>query len=114
MDKVIISSLAALLIIGVIVSRVKYEVVFLKKQLKEVNLKIDKYSEDLKIYNAEWSYLNSPARLEKLCEKYLKNLHPTDAKQILSYQTIINSDLAINKADAFKSYIDGTINMGGN
>ena len=109
MNKLLIFSLLALLLIGGIVSRIKYEVVFLKDQLKNVNSKIEQYTDDLKVYNAEWSYLNSPARLKKLCEKYLKNLSPTENKQIISYQTILNSNLSSNSSSAFSEFLDNSL-----
>lgn len=113
MNKVIISSLAALLVVGLIVSRVKYEVIFLKKQLREINTKIEKYSDDLKVYNAEWAYLNSPKRLKELCEKYLKHLRPTTNKQVVNYQLILNNSLVQSKGSAFKDYLDKMVNSGG-
>ncbi len=106
MNKGIILSLAALIVVGIIVSRVKYEVIFLKNKLKDINSRIEKYSDDLKVYNAEWGYLNNPKRLKTLCEKYLKHLHPTVNRQILDYQTILNSDLVQNRNNAFEDYID--------
>ncbi len=115
MNKGTILSLAALLVIGIIVSRVKYEVIFLKNKLKDINSKIEKYSDDLKVYNAEWGYLNNPKRLKTLCEKYLKHLQPTTNKQILDYQTILNNDLSPNRNNAFKDYIDEAMQtLGGN
>jgi len=115
MNKGMITSLAALLVIGIIVSRVKYEVVFLRDKLKDINFKIEKYSDDLKVYNAEWGYLNSPKRLKRLCEKYLKHLRPTVNKQILDYQVILNTNLIQNRNNAFKDYIDEAMqNLGGN
>ena len=106
MNKGIILSLAALLVVGIIVSRVKYEVIFLRNKLKNINCQIEKYSDDLKVYNAEWGYLNDPKRLKSLCEKYLKHLQPTVNKQILNYQSISNSELSQNSNAAFKNYID--------
>lgn len=114
MNKSVLLSLFALLFIGLIVSRVKYEVIFLKKQLKDVNSKIEQYSDDLKVYNAEWGYLNRPKRLKQLCEKYLPNLKPTINSQVLNYQVILNNTLSRNKNSAFKDYIDKAVKSGAN
>lgn len=106
LNKAILVSLVVLIFVGICVSRVKYEVVFLRNRLKDINMKIEKYSDDLRVYGAEWSYLNQPKRLKKLCEKYLKNLRPTENKQILSYESILESDFEQNQNNAFGSFLD--------
>ncbi len=81
-----------LLLMGLCVSRMKYEVVFLKNKLKEINTQLDKCQDDIKIYNAEWNYLNDPKRLQLLAAKYLPHLRPTNNNQIIDFETLIRSD----------------------
>ncbi len=99
-------SLLFLIFVGICVSRVKYEVVFLRNHLKSINIKIEQFSDDLRVYGAEWSYLNDPKRLKTLCEKYLKNLKPTENKQILSYESVLGNDVEQNLNNAFGSFLD--------
>ena len=109
MNKGIVLSSIFLICVGFCVSRVKYEVVFLKDRLKDINSKIDKCSDDLKVYNAEWSYLNDPKRLKTLCTKYLPNLRPTENTQVISYETIVTSDLERDANKALGSFLDEAI-----
>ena len=109
MNKGIFISLIFLILVGFCVSRVKYEVVFLRDRLKEINAKIDKCNDDLKVYSAEWSYLNDPKRLKTLCAKYLPEMRPTENKQIISYEVITSSDLEQDAGKAFGSFLDDAI-----
>lgn len=112
MNRSILTSLIVLVFLGFFVSRVKYEVVFLKDELKKINSKIEKCEDDIRVYNAEWSYLNDPDRLKKLCAKHLPNLRPTDNRQMISYKTIVESDLGQNAVRAFGSFLDDTLQSG--
>jgi hypothetical protein len=93
-------------LVGVFVSRVKYEVAFLRKTLVNMNDEIEKYSDDLKVCAAEWSYLNSPKRLRELGSKYLKNMRSTELKQIIDYETFLNSDLKAFSGNSLSKLLD--------
>ncbi|MBQ3945918.1 MAG: hypothetical protein II670_09985 [Alphaproteobacteria bacterium] len=92
LNKSVVLSLIFLVFAGFCVSRMKYEVAFLKNKLKEINTQLDRCQDDIKIYNAEWSYLNEPKRLQRLATKYLPNLRPTENRQIINFETLIRSD----------------------
>lgn len=92
MNKGIVLSSIFLVLAGFCVSRMKYEVMFLKDRLKEINKQLGKYEDDIKVYNAEWSYLNDPKRLQRLATKYLPHLRPTENKQIINFETLMRSD----------------------
>ena len=92
LNKSVVLSLIFLVFAGFCVSRMKYEVAFLKNKLKEINTQLDRCQDDMKIYNAEWSYLNEPKRLQRLATKYLPNLRPTENRQIINFETLIRSD----------------------
>lgn len=102
MKKPMIISLISLVLVGLFVSRVKYEVVFLRDKLKEVNAALEKYSDDFRIQNAEWSYLNSPKRLKSLCEKYLPEMQPAKPEQVKNYNDLDNIEQQSNTENKTK------------
>ncbi len=63
MQRNLILTLVFFVILGIVLSKGKYEVVSLRKQLKTIQNEISQTIDDLKVYNAEWSYLNDPKRL---------------------------------------------------
>jgi hypothetical protein len=81
-------SLAALILVGIGVSRIKYEVVFLRKTFRNLESELEKAEDSLNVLSAEWSYLNDPKRLKKLCEKYLKDMRPMENSQIIEYESL--------------------------
>jgi cell division protein FtsL len=93
MNRGIVFSVVGLVIIGVGVSLLKYEVVFMRKNLKMIQQENGKMKEDIRVLAAEWSCLNSPRRLEKLAQKHLPNMKPVVNKQIIKYNKIIESGL---------------------
>lgn len=109
MRKLSIISLCILFILGICVSKIKYEVVFLRKNLAKINNEIIHVADDLRVFRAEWSYLNNPRRLTKLATKYLSEMRPVDYKQILRYNDFINSEYEnqVNaKRQAFDNLLD--------
>lgn len=69
------------------VYQTKNQVVNIEKQVNQVNSKIITTNESIHTLKAEWSYLNTPKRLHKLNDKFLK-LRPTAVKQIASVKNI--------------------------
>ncbi|APR98778.1 cell division protein FtsL [Wolbachia endosymbiont of Folsomia candida] len=53
--------------------KVKLYVQSLNRELIKIKSEINSVQSDIKVLQAEWSYLNNPKRLAKLVEKYLKN-----------------------------------------
>ncbi|MDR1488269.1 MAG: hypothetical protein LBI26_00790 [Holosporales bacterium] len=92
MNKGIALSIVILLIIGVGVSRLKYEVVSLRGKFGVIKAENEKYGDDIKILNAEWSYLNNPERLKQLAKKHLPLMKPLNNSQIISYDRIVGVD----------------------
>jgi hypothetical protein len=74
-----------------------------------MNEEIEKLEDDIKIYTAEWSYLNDPKRLKMLAAKYLKNMKPMEKGQIISLKEFTSSEVETNLKDAFKMFLDGTL-----
>ncbi len=97
MNNGFIISIIVLILMGVGLSRVKYEVVFLKKTLKTLNADIEESMDNIKVLNAEWSFLNSPKRLKKLASKYLPDMKPIGIDQVMVYNKIIDSDLVVDE-----------------
>ncbi len=52
--------------------QVKYKVVELEDEIKQVNREIFKVEESLHVLKAEWAYRTSPLRLNQLAGKHLK------------------------------------------
>ncbi len=109
MRKLSIISLCVIVVFGVCVSGIKYQVVFLRKSLNKINNEIIKITDDLRLYNAEWSYLNNPKRLEELASKYLPEMRPIEYKQILRYNEFIKTEYE-NKTDAKRQAFDNLLN----
>ena len=110
MNKSVVISLLFLILIGVGVSIVKYEVVFLRKKLNTIEKEIETCNDDLKVLGAEWSYLNDPKRLKTLCEKYLKTMKPIENNQIMSYDKVIGQDYEEHlKGDTLGDFIDNVL-----
>lgn len=84
--------LVSILILGVFVSGIKYKCVFANKELKKIQIEINKLNDELLIFNAEWSYLNHPNNLKKLAAKYLPNLRPVESNQVMSYNSFCNAE----------------------
>ena len=107
MNKNFVLSAIGLILLGIGVSRIKYEVVFLRKHLKHLESEIGRISDDIKVYGAEWSYLNNPKRLKKLAEKYLPKLKPMSNKQVLSYKEFARNDYECQtNRNALESFLD--------
>jgi hypothetical protein len=106
MNRAIVISLSILILIGIGVSRIKYEVVFLRKNLQEINKELDKCLDDIKVYTAEWSYLNTPQRLKALSTKYLKNMKPLENNQIINYERFTKGNFRENFNKAFEEFLN--------
>ncbi|WP_168464012.1 cell division protein FtsL [Wolbachia endosymbiont of Ctenocephalides felis wCfeT] len=53
--------------------QIKLHVQSLNRELIKIKNEINLVQSDIKVLQAEWSYLNHPKRLASLVEKYLKN-----------------------------------------
>lgn len=62
---------------------VTYEAQKLEERLQQVRGAVKKEREALHVLEAEWSYLNRPARLARLAEEHL-NMRPLSSGQIVS------------------------------
>jgi len=56
--------------------QVKYEVMQVEDELGRVNRAIDTDRDQLRVLNAEWAFVNQPARLDQLRQRFLTNLRP--------------------------------------
>jgi cell division protein FtsL len=120
MNRGIVFSIVALMIVGIGVSLLKYEVVFLRKNLKLIQQDNNKMKDDLRVLAAEWSCLNSPKRLERLAQKYLPDMKPIVNKQIIKYNKIVESgfvpiynDKPAGCNSSFDALLDGIMSDGG-
>jgi cell division protein FtsL len=67
--------------------QVKYEVQRLEEELGVVQSNIQENREALHVLEAEWSYLNRPARLSRLAKEHL-DLQPLQPKQVAHVQQL--------------------------
>lgn len=58
-----------------------------REKIATLNASISKEEESLRVLSAEWSYLNQPARLEKLAKTYL-NIAPLKGSQFIKVEDI--------------------------
>lgn len=111
MNRAAIISLSLLTAVGLCVLRIKYEVVFLKRTLHDIERDIQKYQDDIRIYSAEWGCLNDPKRLKLLCEKYLSGMRPMERSQIISYKKLTEGEVSANTdcRGAFEKFLDESL-----
>lgn len=83
MKGVTLGSLFLLSLAGGALFHVKYQVALIADQLKAVLRQKEDVTQAMHLLQAEWAYLNEPARLEVLAQKYLA-LGPSAPHQILS------------------------------
>ncbi len=79
-----LSTLLWALLVGVsgyAMFQVKYEVLQLEDELGHLNHQITADQEQIRVLDAEWSFLNQPARLAQLAKRYL-TLGPIAPQQI--------------------------------
>lgn len=65
----------------------KYDVQALERELTQLDAKILRHQEAIHVLNAEWAYLNEPARLERLSRSYL-DLSPLRGSQIVDLASL--------------------------
>ncbi len=68
---------------GAFLFQTAYQVQGLEEELNSLNRQIVREQESIQILKAEWSYLNTPTRLEKLAREYLQ-LQPSEARQFVA------------------------------
>jgi len=61
--------------------QVKYEVRLLEQEARQLHQGVAREQQAIQVLNAEWAYLNQPARIQELAERYL-DLGPIKAAQI--------------------------------
>lgn len=70
--------------------QVKLRTQSLNRELIKIKNEINLAKSDIKVLQAEWSYLNNPKRIAKLVEKYLKNNSLILTDQIKNLDSINN------------------------
>lgn len=62
--------------VGIVLFRIKYEVVDLENRHIQILKSIQSTKESIHLLNAEWAHLTDPARIQRLATKYLDNATP--------------------------------------
>ncbi len=79
--------LTLVLPVGFGLFHVKYQVQALEEELARLNAAILKEQQQIHVLRAEWSYLNTPSRLEELAARHL-DLRPVETAQIGSVSSL--------------------------
>lgn len=79
--------LCLVILVGWAMFQVKYEVMQQEQTLAGLNKRIGDEREQVRVLEAEWSYLTRPARLEQLANRFL-TLAPVGAAQIVEPRAI--------------------------
>ena len=80
-----------LVLLGIAVSRVKYEVSCLSSVWRSVNNEIDSSKDQLQVLRAEWCHLTNPERLKMLAAKYLPSMQPAQLRNIITYDHLLHN-----------------------
>jgi hypothetical protein len=73
--------------VGYAMFQVKYEVMQQEQTLAGLNRQISEGREQIRVLNAEWSYLTRPSRLEELSARFL-HLNDMNSAQILPLSVV--------------------------
>lgn len=79
--------LTLICLVGFGMFMMKNQVQSLEKELNRINSDIQTDIKTIHVLKAEWSHLNSPARLKSLVEKHI-SVGPVQAEQIINYSVL--------------------------
>jgi cell division protein FtsL len=91
--------LLGLLALAYVIYQVKYETRALDAEIATIGKDIEAERDAIAVLRAEWSLLNRPERIERLAKKHLK-LGPSDPRQLVTVDTVTDSDFDRLKAEA--------------
>ncbi|MDP3371834.1 MAG: hypothetical protein Q8S21_02965 [Candidatus Paracaedibacteraceae bacterium] len=76
--------------VGMVLFRIKYEVIALEQHNVRVKTDIQLNKNAIHILKAELTHLNDPKRLQTLSQKYLSDLKPIVSHQMITFQDMTN------------------------
>lgn len=88
--------------VGIGLFFIKHEVKEQEARLSELNQEIQRNQEVTHVLKAEWSYLNDPARLRALSEKFL-SMKVMGPSQIATLNSLPINPVAVARAEQAKS-----------
>jgi cell division protein FtsL len=91
--------LFGLLALAYVIYQVKYETRALDAEIATIGKDIEAERDAIAVLRAEWSLLNRPERIERLAKKHLQ-LAPSDPRQLVTVDSVTNSDFDRLKAEA--------------
>jgi hypothetical protein len=94
------------LIVATALFILKYEVQGLEETLAERQTEIDSHARAIQVLEAEWTFLNDPARLRRLGLEYLE-LAPIEPARIVSLQSLPFPIREPDPASADKRVLEG-------
>lgn len=75
--------------------KIKLHVQSLNRELIKIKSEINLVQSDIKVLQAEWSYLNNPKRLASLVKKYLKNNSFILASQVKNLDSLNDRSMLV-------------------
>jgi hypothetical protein len=93
---------ALTVVVGISLFLLKYQVQSLEDQLQATYVQIEKDKSTIRVLEAEWTYLNDPARLRRLSEQHLGFSAPT-AKQVATLAQLPYRDGYVPNAEGVSS-----------
>jgi hypothetical protein len=85
MNRITLSAVVVLFLLGSLTYAVKQKVADLDHRLAQIEAEIIQYQESLHVLNAEWAYLTRPERLQALVESKT-SLHQVQGVELVSYK----------------------------
>lgn len=77
-------------VIGFGLFQLKYEVMTLEKEYRQLNREIRLSEESISVLKAEWAHLTNPATLQRMAKKHL-DVNTVTPKQLVSFKQIPKS-----------------------
>lgn len=96
---IIITGVVMLALVVIALFQVKHNVQNLKRDLAEINKELAANQNSIHVLNAEWAYLNEPARIKRLSDKYLANMNYSNYAQVKRHDELKTIYLASKDAD---------------
>jgi len=78
--------------IGMVLFRVKYEVIALEQHDMRLKKEIHANKDAIHILKTEWTHLNDPKSLQNFTQKYLTELKPVSSGQLITFHDMAGSN----------------------
>lgn len=94
-----LSNIFIFILLSFTLFKISYKTNDLKKEITNLQKKINKDKDDIRILKAEWTYLSSPKRIKELSDKYLNLQYQTSTQIKKDEEILAFNDKFIDKFD---------------